>query len=298
MTYSNPTLGKEVAWNGIRFLSPIDWEIGKIGSQYLILQDEGGPVMEVKWRRIKRTFSPQAQLQSLVALHKKKPGMTIRKISVPSHWEKIVEHYQCACFSWHTETIGGIGIVLYCSQCRTSTLMQFFQQKAHKTEKITTQLLASFQDHPKNGKVAWTVFDITAKIPDDFQLFRYRFEPGVYELVFTRRGYEITLYRWGPASILLRKQDLLHNASKMFGIPRTDLTKKKVDGRNVVDSNIYLCSDGWSYITKLLKPKCAYGRSRLWHLEDKNRLLGVKMDGRQPIDTHLFEQVYRNFDSI
>jgi len=298
MTYSNPTLGKEVAWNGIRFLSPVNWEIGKIGNQYLVLQDEAGPVMEVKWRRIKRTFSPQAQLQRLVALHKKKPGMTIRKIPVPSHWEKVVEHYQCVCFSWHTETIGGIGIVLYCGHCRTSTLMQFFQQKARKTEKITTQILASFQDHPKNGQIVWTVFDITAKIPDDFQLLRYRFEPGVYELVFTRRGYEITLYRWGLASILLRKQDLLHNASKMFGIPREDLTKKKVDGHDVIDSSIFLCSDGWRRITNLLKPKRAYGRSRLWHLEDKNRLLGVKIDGRQPIDLHLFEQVCRYFDSI
>ncbi|UCD89876.1 MAG: hypothetical protein JSW04_00080 [Desulfobacterales bacterium] len=298
MTYSNPTLGKEVAWNGIRFLSPVAWEIGKIGKHYLMLEDEGEPVMEIKWRKIKGTFSPRAQLQRLMALHKKKQGMTLKKIPVPARWENMVEHYQCVCFSWHTETIGGIGIVLYCSHCRTSTLMQFFQDKTRTTENIATHLLASFQDHPKNGQVAWTIFDITAKIPDDFELLRYRFEPGVYELVFTRKGYEMTLYRWGPASILLRERDLLHHASNMFGIPQADLTTKKINGHDGVDANIFLGSDGWGRITNLLRPKRQFGRSRMWLLEDKNRLLGVKMDGKQPIDLPLFEQVCHYFDSI
>lgn len=298
MTYSHSILGKEVAWNGIRFLSPADWEIGKIGNQYLMLEDDEGPVMEVKWRRIKGNFSPQTQLQRLAALHKKKIGVTIKKIPIPSNWEKMAEHYQTVCFSWHNEVMGGIGIVLYCPKCQTSTLMQFFQRKARKTEKITTHLLASFQDHPKKGQTAWTVFDMTARIPDDFQLLRYRFEPGVFELTFARGKHKITLYRWGPATILLRELDLLQTASKMFGISQGNLQHKKIDDYDTIDTNICPRSDGWTRIRRLVKPNHVYCMARLWHLEDKNRLHGVKMDGKQPTDLLMFEQVCRNFNSL
>ena len=298
MTYSNPKLRKEVAWNGIRFLSPVDWEVGKIGNQYLVLEDEDGPIMEVKWRRIKGNFSARAQLQRLAAVHKVKPGMIVKKIPVPYGWKKIIDDYESACFSWHGETIGGIGTVLYCPKCRTSTLLQFFQRKAHIAEKITAQILASFQDHPQNDQVAWAVFDMTARIPGEFRLSRYRFEPGVFELRFARGRDKIMLYRWGPASILLRQADLLQNASKMFGISRSDLHCKMADGHYIVDSSISPRSGGWAGMSNLIGAKHVYATSRMWHLEAKNRLLGVKMEGRQPIDSGVFEQVCRFYDCI
>lgn len=298
MTYSNPTLGKEVAWNGIRFLSPVDWEIGKIGNHYLMLEDEAGPMMEVKWHRIKGHFSPQAQLHRLSALHKNKPGRNIKQIPVPSGWKEVIDRFESLCFSWYGETMGGRGVVLYCPKCQNSTLMQFFQRKIHVIDKITTQLLASFQDHRQDDQIDWAVFDITARIPREFQLVKYRFEAGLFELTFVCRGNKVTLYRWGPASILLRERDLLQNASKMFGISHADLKYSKIDGRNMVDSNIYPSSSAWVRISNFIKLNPLYNKSRIWHLEDKNRLLGVKMDGRQPIDPSVFEQICGFYDSV
>jgi len=40
---------KEIAWNGVRFKTPAEWEIAQIGPRHLILENEMGPVMEVKW---------------------------------------------------------------------------------------------------------------------------------------------------------------------------------------------------------------------------------------------------------
>ena len=298
MKDSNPKLKKEVAWNGIRFLSPIDWEIGKIGNQYLVLEDEDGPVMEVKWRRVKGKFSPQAQLQRLAVLHNIKPGVVVKKIPVPSGWKEIIDQFESECFSWHGKTIGGIGTVLYCPKCQTSTLLQFFQRKAHMPEDLFARILDSFQDHPHNDRVAWAVFDIRARIPGEFRLSRYRFEPGAFELIFSRGKDKIMLYRWGPASILLRRADLLQNASEMFGIPQTDLRCKKADGQDIVDSSISFRSGGWAGIRNIIGTKHVYTVSRMWHLKDKNRLLGVKMDGKQPVDSGVFEQVCRFYECI
>lgn len=263
-----------------------------------MLEDEVGPIMEVKWHRTKDRFSPQSQLNRLSALHKNKPGRTIKEIPVPSGWKRVIDRYESLCFSWYGETIGGTGIVLYCPTCRNSTLMQFFQRKAHITDKMITQLLASFQDHPQNDQTSWAVYDITARIPREFQLVKYRFEAGEFELKFALKGNKVTLYRWGPASIILREQDLLQNASKMFGMSQTDLQYSKADGRNMVDSNISPSLPSWVRISNFLKFNPLYAKSRIWHLEDKNRLLGVKMDGRKPIDPVVFEQICGFYDSV
>ena len=298
MKDSNPKLKKEVAWNGIRFLSPVDWEIGKIGNQYLLLEDEDGPIMEAKWRRIKGNFSPQAQLERLANLQKIKPGVIVKRIPVPFGWKKKIDRFESACFSWDRETIGGMGTVIYCPKCQTSTLLQFFQRNARTAEKVAAQILASFQDHSENDRIAWSVFDMTARLPSEFRLLRYRFEPGVFELTFVRKRDKIVLYRWGPASILLRQADLVQNASKMFGIPQADLHSKNADGHDRVDSGRSFRSRGWSGIRNLIGIKPMYTLSRMWHLEDKNRLLGVKMDGRKPIDSDVFEQVCRFYGCI
>lgn len=289
---------KEFAWNGVSFLAPVSWEVGKIGQQYLMIEDDFGPVMELKWYRIKGKFILQDQLSHLAAAHKNKPGRTIRKIPIPSDWEKVIDGYDSIGFSWQGETIGGIGIILYCPKCRTSTLMQFFQRKAHITNKITTQLLASFQDHSQDGQVTWSLFDITAKIPVEFQLTRYSFKPGAFELVFACRKNRIILYRWSPASILLNEQDLLQTASKMFGVPQADLRYKRVNGCSIVDYNISPLSYGWARIYNIIRSNSLYCSSRIWHIEDKNRLLGVKMDGRRPIEPALFEQICVDYDSL
>ena len=58
---------KQVAWNGIRFKAPRPWQIGRIGTRHLVLEDAGGPVMEVKWGPVKGKFSHAAHLKRLAA---------------------------------------------------------------------------------------------------------------------------------------------------------------------------------------------------------------------------------------
>lgn len=289
---------KEVAWNGISFQAPIDWEIGRIGTHYLVLEDEFGPVLEIKWRRIKGKFVHQDQFRRLSAGQKNKLGKTIRQIPVPSGWKQEVDRFDSLSFSWQGETIGGIGLILFCQNCRTSTLMQFFQKKTHINNQITRKILASFRDHSQDDQMAWAVFDITAKIPGKFRLTRHRFDAGAFELAFSRGKNKITLYRRGPASIFLREQDLLQHASQMFGVVQTKLQYKRIDGCNSVDSIISPPSSWWSRIGQTIRFKPLYDKFRIWHLEDKNRLLGVKMNGRKPIDINMFEQICDFYDIV
>ena len=58
---------KHIAWNGIRFKAPAEWEVGQIDSRHLILEREAEPVMEVKWGSVKGAFSHKAHLKRLIA---------------------------------------------------------------------------------------------------------------------------------------------------------------------------------------------------------------------------------------
>ena len=56
MDYGQPPW-MEIAWNGIRFMAPADWQVGTIGKHYLMLEEDSRPVLEFKWGQVKGAFS-------------------------------------------------------------------------------------------------------------------------------------------------------------------------------------------------------------------------------------------------
>lgn len=190
---------KEFAWNGIRFLTPATWQVGKIGPRYLMLEVGSASVLEVKWGRIKGVFSHQMQLRRLAALQGKELRESVRQRPLPAAWKKALGKYEATGFSWRGETVGGVGVLLYCPTCQNATLIQFYGKGSNQTGEISERLLASFRDHRQDNQVIWSLFDIRATIPEKFQLIRHRFEAGKFELAFAWGGQKITLHRWGPA---------------------------------------------------------------------------------------------------
>jgi hypothetical protein len=194
--------------------------VGKIGAHYLMLEEESGPVLEVKWGEVRGSFSHQDHLRRLAALHGKELGESVKQCPLPAAWEKALGKFEATGFSWHGKRVGGMGVLLYCSTCHNATLIQFYQKGSSQTEKIAQRLLTSFRDHRQDNQVIWSLFDIRATIPEKFRLVRHRFEAGEFELAFASGGQKITLHRWGPASILLSGRDLVQFARTMLPHPQ------------------------------------------------------------------------------
>ena len=147
----------EVAWNGIRFQAPANWQLAQIGNHHLVLEDESAPVMEVKWAKVKGNFSHQTHLKRLTSLQKKQVRKTFKAESIPADWETVLTNFKVSGFSWRGNTTQGQGVILFCPSCRTATLIQFFQQKSIENIRISTQVLDSFRDHRQDGQVLWSV---------------------------------------------------------------------------------------------------------------------------------------------
>ena len=143
---------KQIAWNGIRFKAPRQWEIGQIGRRHLILENEAGPVMEIKWGPVKGAFSHKAHLKRLAAAQSGGNRSGFAEWFLPPPWEKALGRFETRGFRWQTQETVGRGAILYCRACRTATLIQFMGENTVSQEKVLVRILKSFQDHQHDGQ--------------------------------------------------------------------------------------------------------------------------------------------------
>ena len=288
---------KQVAWNGIRFKAPAEWDVIKIDPRHLVLEDDAQPVMEVKWGSVKGNFSHKAHLKRLAASQSRKLKGRIAEWFLPPPWEKALAGYAASGFLWQAESASGRGAILFCQACRTATLIQFFGESSVKYEKVLLTVLRSFQDHRQDGRILWSIFDIKAKLPDSLRLVRHRFETGKYELVFTDGMQNIHLQRWAPAAAILGGRDLVWFSRTIpeFAVGQGPLSS--ADETNVVEWSISP-ADRWRRMIGRLKVKPSFFWFRLWHLENKNRILSVRAESKRPLDLRLLNQICAGYDSL
>ena len=288
---------KEIGWNGIRFRAPADWQLAQIGARHLVLEDETAPVMEVKWARVKGNFSHRTHLKRLTSLQKKQVRKTFKAESIPADWETVLMNFKVSGFSWQGDTIPGQGVILFCPSCRNATLIQFFQKKSTENIRISSQVLDSFRDHRQDGQILWAAYDIRAIVPETYQLKRHRFEAGKYELDFSDGRQHICLHRWALASVLLAEQDLVQLAKTVADLNRPDPVAGSIDGCDMAEWSSAPKTD-WQRWLGRFKRKSSYYWLGLWHLEEKNRILGVRAEGKKPLDTELLDRICSHYESI
>ena len=279
---------KEIGWNGIHFRVPADWQLAQIGVRHLVLEDETAPVMEVKWSRVKGQFSHRNHLKRLTALQKKQVRKSFTLESIPSDWETALMDFEVSGFSWQADTTGGQGVILFCQSCRNATLVQFFHKKSNENIRISSHVLESFRDHRPDGQILWAVYDIRAIVPETYQLKRHRFEAGKFELDFAEGSQHICLHRWSMASVLLAEQDLVALAKTVAGLNRPEPIAGRIDGHDMAEWSSAPKND-WQRRLGRFKHKPSYYWLGLWHLEERNRILGVRAEGKKPLDTNLLD---------
>ncbi len=288
---------KQIAWNGIRFKAPGQWEIGQIGTRHLILEDETGPVMEVKWGPVKGSFSHRAHLKRLAAAQSGSGKNGLVEWFLPPLWQKALGRFDPRGFLWQTEKAGGRGAILFCRACRTATLIQFMGDNTANREKELLRVLNSFHDHQQDGLTRWSVFDVKARLPQTMKLLNYRFETGRYELGFDDGGQRVHLHRWAPAAAILGGRDLIwfsHTIPEFVAAPSQP---SPADDSKRLEWNISP-SGTWRRLIRRATVQSSYYWFRLWHLEDKNRILGVRADSKHPLDFQALDRICAGYESL
>jgi hypothetical protein len=285
---------REIAWNGVRFSTPAVWEVAKIGPRYLLLSDQGEPALEIKWGRIKGRFSHQTALKRLKSLHRN----TVQESPLPKEWKKILGDFIAMGFTWQAEAKRGRGAILYCPACGNATLIQFFQNDFTSSHETCRCVLASFQDHSRDDRVRWSIFDIRAEIPAEYRLVRYRFEAGRFEMHFGSKRQQITLYRWGPASALLGNGGLAGFAAKTIRIHQSEWHPLTMTGNPAVQWEKSVSGGLWARWRERMMGKPRIEWFRLWHLMQKNRVLGVGAKGDKTFQPDLLDRICTRYETL
>ena len=266
-----------------------------------MFESDAVPILELKWNRIQGRFLPERQLRRLAGRHPKKVSESLRDIPLPESWSRALNQRKnrspedaAVAFSWQGDTICGKGVLLYASGSRTAMLVQLYQAKTPARPSVFADILASFRDHFADNLVPWILFDIQAQIPDTYQLADYRFAPGEFRMNFTERAKKntLSLHRWGPASVLLRKGGLSRFAADRLQVPEEALRSNR-SGQYEAMEWIRKSRRWFSRISILRKePHIAMGR--IWHVQEKNRLLAVRLEGKH-LDEGFLEQACKGF---
>ena len=59
----------------------------------------------------------------------------------------------------------------------------------------------------------------------------------------------------------------------------------------VVEWEVSPSISGWLRLFGRMQGKHPFQRFRVWHLEEKNRILGVKAEGKEPLEAPFFERI-------
>ena len=291
-----PANGKEIAWNGIRFVIPAAWEPGRIGPRHLVIESEAGPAMEIKWGPVKGRFSRRAHLRRLSKLTLAR-GAALREWAPPQGWLQALSRFECAGFAWEAGGEAAVGAILHCPACRAASVIQFFQPPGRSgTAGQAVAVLASLRDHRDDGCVAWAVYDIRALLPGGFALVRHRFEAGRFFLEFRAQRWTIGLFRWAPAAVLLKDRDLSRFAETVAGLDGMEFQATAVAGEPAVEGRERTegCARRLASFLGLRPVRTA----RIWHVPARNRILGIVVEGRFAIDRAVMETVQGGYGLV
>ena len=285
---------KDIDWNGIHLSVPSTWEIGRIDTRHLFFDHHAGPAMEIKWGPVKGRFSHRSHLNKLVAQQKHHPGRNLEEWRLPSAWKNALSKFIAKGFSWQSDTENGRGAILYCSACNTAMMFQIFNITDHMTAETTLDMLKSLQDHRDDGQTAWTVFDIHALLPKTLRLNNFQFKPGIYELAFSDRFQTVKLFRWAPASAFLSQTNLSRFTANALGFDHENLVTTSFLEHPAVEWRSKTMT-GWCNWLYRFKRKPSFHWLRVWHVVDKNRILGVRLDSKKPFDRDLVGDLCVNY---
>ena len=305
---SDITQWDEIAWNGIAFQKPSCWEIATIGLNYLMLGTQTDPRMEINWGKPSKAASHHHRLMQLKAakryLGRRKHGLSADAWNPPQSWLDALPTHEVGGFSWKNRA--GNALIVSCSSCNRTSLFQFYQNSSEDHahfHTIVSKLLSTFRDHSGNDSQRLAVFDIRATLPAAFQIKSYQFSPGFMEMVFFTNGLKISLYRWSPASVLLAGRKLSEFAGLLPFYPQPSLLEAGLlQSETIGDVNRveWERAPSFSLLNRLaafLSVGFSHQRFIIRHIAETNRILAVRSESRQRMDSNLFDQIIADYET-
>lgn len=280
----------ETGWDGLSFSAPPAWRIGELGPRYIRLDGDDGPAAALKWNPIRGRFHPARQIKRL---NRTGRNGRFEAVEAPRSWRRALSDYDAYGFTFSGAVVQTRGVLLYCPRCAQATLLEFFGDASRPDHSLPPRFLESLADHRPDGLKLWALFDFKVLTPESFKLERRKLEPGRLELEFSAGRRRVLIGRWGPASVILQGRSLADFARAQDLAPATaEMAPRPEDNR--LDWRVA----GPSSWRERLKRAPRRQNGRLVHLPDKNRILGVRIDGDPDESQAVMDWIWERCETV
>jgi len=311
MTSSHANVS-DFIWNGLGLTTPDNWEPAALERDSLLLECDGRPVCELKWRTVQGTFSFEKHLKRLSKSNKGVAVQAIPEHATPEKWARGMERLaesglRMQSFIWGEGEHRGIGAALHNPATGMAALVQFFIA-VDADESVASAALPTLRDYSGGKTIPWAMFGLSARVPSRFLLDTFSFKPGHYCIRFWRPksekyagkvpvgkgpGTHLVFERYAPASVLLKEKNLsdwtgetLDAAPKMFS--------PMAAGPGSVAWNGV---DKTSLLRKVLHRE-KHTRGKVRTTDVGNSILCVTADGVIPVDDAQFNEIVASYELV
>ncbi|MCL7487837.1 MAG: hypothetical protein M8357_06665 [Desulfobulbaceae bacterium] len=288
MTQDSPAAyWQDIGWNSLFLQLPPSWQPAVIYPAYLYFEQDGQPVLEVKWQKIHGRFSAAKILAQL--------GKSLEPGVEPEHWdlpEDLHSHlasYTVTGFQLRQEHSHSHGLVIFCPACNRVTLLQWYIDTIREHHQLA-RILGSFRDHSEGSDRLWTIYDIRAHLPGEAELQSHEFLPGRYTLCFDLKDTAITLYRFKPAAVLLNRKNIGE-----FGRSLMDRQPLEEDKDRAFWQ---FKAEGMELLLAKARRNPVFQWMRLWHEPRHNVILGIRAEGKRRMKSGILDRLCANYTSL
>lgn len=243
-TFEFPEQPVPLHWNGLLLQVPPSWSPAVLDKHYLLVEDDHGPVMEVKWGWIRGQLSFDKVYRKLSRELKGADFYSggggdsagdakgSAASTIPSRWAEAVAELEARLAGqevtaqpifWRIREhiddelparniTAGRGAIVHSSTSGLAWMIQFYEAGGRSMAEEAVSVLHSLRIPEPDHWLPWELFGIRFRTPPWLELAEHSFKAGRFRLEFKRRGWKsptrLILERVGPARAVLKGRGL------------------------------------------------------------------------------------------
>lgn len=294
---------KRIAWDGISFEIPSNFEVSGIDKKFLQLDNGEHPCIEIRWYDAGKTYKEKTYFRQLAKKIESNSGIEIESTVMPGSWKAPLKKYDSTAFYWQSDLATGRGVMFYNKKAAQIMLIQFINKCDECTDNAAVIFLNSLQFHKGEETTNWRIYDLQATLPAGFNLESYEFKPGRFNITVGDQIETLSLYRFSPADMILKNSTLGEFSEEIFKdeISRLSLSKAELEydgGATCMYGQKARPSIAKLAISKLSAKNKPYAQIEVRYTHESNRILAVMVCSRQEIPEDRAKSIFNCYEII
>ncbi len=294
---------KNIAWDGISFDIPSEFEVSGIDKSFIQLDNGEHPCAEIRWYDSGKTYKEQNYFRQLAKKIEAASGIKIESSVLPSTWKKPLERFHSTAFYWQSDLSTGRGVMFYCAKTSNVMLIQFIGKGGEQLDSAATMLFESIKFYNTEEYTPWRIYDMEAKLPISYKLDTFEFKPGRFKIGLCNENESISLYRISPADTILKERSLGEFSQEFFedDIKRLNLSIAELQfdtGSTCMFGQEKKPSAAKLTMSKLSSKRRPFGQIEARYTKQANRIQAVLICSRATIPEDRMQHIFENYTIV